>query len=58
MTAAKRTEAIKNLIQLYERDLGPILSLGSKFDINRLPTEIQDIVKVVTAKAPSFSNIL
>lgn len=57
MTAAKRTEAIKNLIQLYERDLGPILSVGSKFDIDRLPTEIQDIVKVVTAKAPSFSNI-
>lgn len=57
MTAQKRTEAIKNLITLYERDLGSILEVGSKFDISKLPAPIQDIIKVVTAKAPSFSNI-
>lgn len=57
MTDQQRTEAIKNLITLYERDLGSILDVGTKFDLNRLPTQIQDIVKVVTAKAPSFSNV-
>lgn len=57
MTAQKRTEAIKNLISLYERDLGSILEVGSRFDITKLPIQIQDIIKVITAKAPSFSNI-
>lgn len=57
MTAQKRTEAIKNLITLYERDLGSVLDVGSRFDISRLPIQIQDIIKVITAKAPSFSNI-
>ena len=42
---------------MYERDLTDVLEVGQHFDITRLPEHIQDIIKVVTAKAPSFSNV-
>ncbi len=57
MTAIERRKAIQHLVDQYETELGSILDTSEKFETHRLPQHIQDILEIVVAKTPSFSNI-
>jgi len=53
----ERLKAIKQLVNLYEVELKEDIKVGEDFDITRLPSIIQDSIRLVTAKSPAFSNI-
>jgi len=53
----ERIEAIKKIVILYEEELKDSIKVDEKFDVTRLPSTIQKGIKLVTAKAPTFSNI-
>lgn len=57
MTAIERKQAIQSLIDQYKKELGPIIEVGPRFDPTRLPQQIQDMLRLVVAKSPGFSNI-
>ncbi len=57
MNFEKRQKAVSKLITLYEKSLGSVLDTSHKFETHRLPQHIQDMLEVVVAKAPNFSNI-
>jgi hypothetical protein len=56
-TTEERLVAIKHIVKLFEVELKDIISVDDRFDITRLPSIIQDVIKLATAKSPAFSNI-
>ena len=49
---------LKALVNQYEAELTCLHNRSmNRFDVTQLPTVIQDMVKLATAKTPSFSNI-
>ena len=54
---AERLLQIKKLIKEYEELLGDTLHTGDHFDMTRLPTIVQQAIKLVVAKSPGFSNV-
>ena len=52
-----RTQELKDLANLYEEKLGPIIKLNDKFELDRLPIFVKDVVELVIAKTPSFSTL-
>ena len=49
---------LEALIKQYESELTFLQNRSmNKFDTSQLPQVIQDMVKLATAKTPSFSNI-
>ncbi len=56
-TPDERREAVQHLVNLYQKELEKELAVDNKLDITRLPTIVQDGIKLVTAKSPAFSNI-
>ena len=52
-----RKSSIQSLISQYEQELGSTLNYESTFDSSRLPPFIKQVLDLVVAKTPSFSNV-
>ncbi len=54
----KILSSLTNLIAQYENDLDFLHNRSmTRFDTTVLPQIVQDIIKLATAKSPSFSNV-
>ncbi len=52
-----RDYKLKNLLDMAKEELKEEIAVSNKFEVDRLPTNIQTAIELVVSKAPSFSNI-
>jgi hypothetical protein len=57
LTQDERVKRIQKLIAEYRVNLAEDIRVSDKFEISRLPTAIQNVVQLVVADTPAFSNI-
>lgn len=53
----ERLVQIQTLINQYKQSLLPLITVAPVFEPHRLPSKVQDLLKLTIADTPSFSNI-